>query len=263
MREIIFNARRYGDGGGDFPASPSFESFLEAKTLDELAVLVNRAARSLGFEHFLYGAWLDAPRSRGKGAEALQFVFSGYPEAWVETYRERDYLCIDPVVEHCGNKATPLVWRDAIFDTPARRELWEEARGAGLASGVSVPFRGSFGVSGLFSFANSCGDAAAVRHCAEAAEKAYLLSAYLHEALQDLIFQPEGYALGRRPCFTGRERECLARWADGQTAEAIAGQLSLSERTVRFHLENVKGKLGVCDKGRAIARAAQWGLIRH
>lgn len=262
MREIIFNARKYGDGG-NFPAALSFEAFLEARTLDELAVLVNRATRFLGFEHFLYGAWLDAPRFHGKDAEPLQFFFSGYPEAWVETYRERDYLCIDPVVEHCGNKATPLIWRDAIFDTPERREFWEEMRSAGLASGVSVPFRGGFGVSGLFSFANSRGDAAAVRHCAEMAEKAYLLSAYLHEALQHLIFQPEGYALGRRPCFTGRERECLVRWADGQTAEAIADLLHLSERTVRFHLENVKDKLGVCDKGRAIARAMQWGLIRH
>ena len=191
MREIIFNARRCDDKGGNFPASPSFESLLSAGTLDELAVLASRATRSLGFEHFLYAAWLDAPRSRGKGAEPLQFVFSGYPEAWVETYRKRDYLSIDPVVEHCRSKATPLVWRTRIFDTPARRELWEEARGAGLA--------------------NSCGAAAAVRQCDEAAEKAYLFSAYLHEALQNRVFQPEGYALRGRPSFTLREQE-LGRW---------------------------------------------------
>jgi len=39
MREIIFSARRYGDEGGNFPTLQTFESFLEAKTLDELVVL--------------------------------------------------------------------------------------------------------------------------------------------------------------------------------------------------------------------------------
>lgn len=262
MREIIFNAGRHGGEAGNFPTAPNFESFLEAKTLDELAVLACRAARFLGFEHFLYGAWLDAPRSHGKGAEPLQFIFSGYPEAWVEVYRERNYFSIDPVIAHCGNKVTPLVWRDGIFDTAARRELWEEACGAGLASGVSVPLRGSSGESGLFSLANSCGGGAAVRHGAEAVNEAYPFSAYLHEALQNLAFQPEGYALRELPHLTVRELECLERWADGLTAEGIAVRLNLSERTVYFHLENVKNKLGVRDKGRAIARALQWGLIQ-
>ncbi|MFA7239409.1 MAG: LuxR family transcriptional regulator [Sulfuricellaceae bacterium] len=263
MREIFFNARGCDDGGGHSSALLSFESLLEARTLEELAVLVRRASRSLGFEHFLYGVWLDAPRSRGKGAERLQFVFSGYPEAWIETYQKRDYLSIDPVIEHCSGHATPLVWRDGIFDTAARREFWEEARGAGLASGVSVPLRGTFGESGLFNLANSSSNSAAVRHCAAAAEKAYLLSAYLHEALQNLVFQPEGYALRARPSLTEREQACLVRWADGLAAEDIADLLNLSGRTVRFHLENVKDKLGVCDKGRAIACALQWGLIRY
>ena len=266
MREIIFNAKSGFSTGANFSISQplqSFESFLEAKTLDELAVLVCQAARSLGFEYFLYVMWLDAPRFRGKAAEPLQFIFNGYPEVWIEIYRKRDYLSIDPVIEHCGCKATPLVWRDEIFDTPVRRELWEDACGAGLASGVSVPLRGSFGESGLFSMANSCGNVAAARHCVDAADKAYLLSAYLHEALRILAFQPAGYALRERPGLTPHERECLVCWADGLTANGIAGLLKLSERTVRFHLENVKNKLDVCGKGRAIAHAKQWGLIRR
>jgi len=263
MREIIFNAGRYDDEEGNFPTSQSFECFLEAKTLDELALLVCRAAHSLGFEYFLYGAWLVALRSRRNGTEPLQFIFNGYPEAWVETYLERDYLYIDPVIEHCGSQATPLVWRDEIFDTPARLEFWEEARGAGLASGVSVPLRGNSGESGVFNLANPCGDSDAVQHCAKAAGKAYLLSAYLHEALQNLVFRPEGYALRACPNLTARERECLAHWADGLVAKDIADLLDLRTRTVRFHLENAKDKLGVCDKGQAIARAMQWGMIRH
>lgn len=126
---------------------------------------------------------------------------------------------------------------------------------------MSVPLRGSVGESGLFSLANSCGNTAAVLRCTEVADKAYLLSAYLHEALHNLVFQPEGYAPPQRPSLTVRERECLAHWAGGLVAADIAGRLGISERTARYHLDHVKDKLGVCDKKQAIARAMQLGLV--
>ena len=52
---------------------------------------------------------------------------------------------------------------------------------------------------------------------------------------------------------TGRERELLAALADGQSNAVIAKSLDISVNTVKFHLKNLYGKLGVGNRAQAIA----------
>jgi DNA-binding CsgD family transcriptional regulator len=54
---------------------------------------------------------------------------------------------------------------------------------------------------------------------------------------------------------TEREREVLRSVSAGATNKEIARQLSVSEHTVRKHLENLYGKLGVHTRTAAVARA--------
>jgi DNA-binding NarL/FixJ family response regulator len=59
---------------------------------------------------------------------------------------------------------------------------------------------------------------------------------------------------------TEREAEVLRLLARGWTNNLMAEELSLSERTVRFHLRNIYDKLGVNTRGEAIAWALKEGL---
>jgi DNA-binding NarL/FixJ family response regulator len=59
---------------------------------------------------------------------------------------------------------------------------------------------------------------------------------------------------------TDRELEVLRLVARGWTNEHVAEALSISERTIRFHLTNVYDKLGVSSRGEAIAWAVREGL---
>ena len=61
---------------------------------------------------------------------------------------------------------------------------------------------------------------------------------------------------------TDREREILARMAQGLSAPAIAGELYLSTTTVKTHQHNLYEKLGVSDRAAAVAEAMRRGLIR-
>lgn len=67
----------------------------------------------------------------------------------------------------------------------------------------------------------------------------------------------------RRPggALTEREREVLRLVADGQTSKQIARSLSLSERTVKFHLTSIFHKLGADNRAQAVALAGQRGLL--
>ena len=56
---------------------------------------------------------------------------------------------------------------------------------------------------------------------------------------------------------TDREQEVLTLMAKGWTNNRIASEMSLSERTVRFHLTNIYDKLGVTSRGEAISWAVR------
>lgn len=60
---------------------------------------------------------------------------------------------------------------------------------------------------------------------------------------------------------TGREIEVLVLAAAGRSNREIAAELVLSEHTVRRHLQNVFGKIGVSSRAAATAYAYQHDLI--
>ena len=60
---------------------------------------------------------------------------------------------------------------------------------------------------------------------------------------------------------TEREREIVARVADGQSNSQIARELFLSEQTVKYHLTNVYRKLGVDGRAGAVRFWYEHGLL--
>jgi DNA-binding NarL/FixJ family response regulator len=62
------------------------------------------------------------------------------------------------------------------------------------------------------------------------------------------------------PELTEREREILRLIARGSTNAEIAGQLTLSVKTVRNHVSNIYSKLQVADRAQAVIRARDAGL---
>lgn len=60
---------------------------------------------------------------------------------------------------------------------------------------------------------------------------------------------------------TNQENRCLKWAAAGKTSAEIGLILSISQRTVDFHINNVCTKLGVNNRQTAVAMALQHGLI--
>ena len=72
----------------------------------------------------------------------------------------------------------------------------------------------------------------------------------------ELESQPELY----EP-LTQREEEVLAELARGKTNKEIAAALFITERTVKFHVSSIMGKIGATNRTEAVTLAAQKGLI--
>lgn len=60
---------------------------------------------------------------------------------------------------------------------------------------------------------------------------------------------------------TPREMQCLRLAAEGQSNKQIARAFSISERTVKFHFENILEKLGAANRLEAVAIARRALLI--
>jgi NarL family two-component system response regulator LiaR len=60
---------------------------------------------------------------------------------------------------------------------------------------------------------------------------------------------------------TERELEVLALLAQGMPNKEIAARLTISERTAKFHVSSIMGKLGATNRTEAVSLAAQKGLI--
>jgi DNA-binding NarL/FixJ family response regulator len=64
-----------------------------------------------------------------------------------------------------------------------------------------------------------------------------------------------------RIALNDREIETLTWAARGKTSAEIAHILGLSKRTVDFHIDNARGKLGAATRTEAVMKAADGGLI--
>lgn len=60
---------------------------------------------------------------------------------------------------------------------------------------------------------------------------------------------------------TPREEQVLRLMAEGKTNKEIAAALSITERTVKFHVGAIFGKLGATNRTEAVRLAAQRGLV--
>lgn len=229
------------------------ERFAAARDPDALGRALRHQAGELGFSAFIYA--LRVPDSF-VGARVVQV--KGYPDAWLERYWERDYYAVDPVIEHCTKSVLPMTWGDLHPRmSVAGRAMMLEASEIGLADGASTGVHGPAGELGILSFAR---ERARVRSKADRRHTlgvTQLLAAHVHESVRRV------FGVAAPPVrLSRRERECLSWAAEGKTSWEISLLLTISERTVNFHLDNAVARLGASNRQHAIARAIASGMLR-
>ncbi len=76
------------------------------------------------------------------------------------------------------------------------------------------------------------------------------------------LSEPAGQQAQRFAELTGREREVLELLAEGLRNQAIAGRLSIAEKTVKHHVSSILSKLEVNHRTEAALLASRSGLRR-
>ena len=213
--------------------------------------MLERCASALDFDYCAYGIKVPIPLTRQR-----YVLVNNYPSRWRAIYRERAYLNVDPTVRHCLFSQRPAVWSDALFASAP--DLWEEARGFGLAAGWCQSSVTRAGVAGMLTFARSGAPLGPAELRAKLPALEWLVS-LTHVRMCDLLLPRVVPEMRHSP--TTQERQVLRWSADGKTCSEIAEIMRISERTVTFHVRNSVDKLAAANKLGAVVKAMRLGFL--
>lgn len=211
----------------------------------------------LGYEQTRL-AILPDPRAPIEAENAFQQ--SNYSADWLNKYTAEKLHHVDPTFSHCISKSTPLIWSPKIFSARKQKEMYEEACGYGVKSGVTLPIHGAKGELGIVCFVS---DTKPDKHFHRDAnhhlpELACFRDFILESSLQ--FMKPSRQA--ENPIsVTRRELECLNWSASGKSSWEIGHILNCTEATVNFHFSNIRRKFSTTSRQQAIAKAIGLGLI--
>ena len=145
----------------------------------------------------------------------------------------------------------PFRWREAILPTrKAHGDYWDALSEFGAVDGLCIR-TSNHGDDAAVSVGFINDDWAPGEHRA----MEFVCYAFMNKAR---TFASESAAV---PRLTPRERDCMAFVVLGKTDWEISTILSLSQTTVRFHVDNARRKLDATTRAQAAAVFVQYGLL--
>lgn len=207
-------------------------------------------AKQMGFDYFAYGIKCPIPIFNPR-IELL----GNYPDSWQKRYKAEKYAAIDPAVRHCSRTTVPLLWSCETF---AEVDFAEEAISHRIGHGVSVCIRDAKGHLGMLTLARDA-SACSPQEFSQLKSAFTLLGQVAHAVLSEQLTQRVATVPTQE--LSGRELEVLKWTAEGKTSEEVALIMSITKRTVNFHINNCVAKLDASNKLHATVKAAVLGLL--
>lgn len=208
--------------------------------------------RNLGYKFCAFSTILNNNQT-----SCFTLNLNNFPGTWNNQYEQNNTHRVDPIAAHCDHSTLPVLWSEEFFSkTPW---LWQVLQQHGLQHGWSQVIRDEeSGLRSVLSLVRS--------HCPISAYELYenlgftvFINRHLHAlALRAFPNKPAG---PQTALLSRREVEVLKLSADGKTAFEISRILSLSERTINFHVHRAIEKLGVNNKIAAVIAATRSGAI--
>lgn len=226
------------------------ETFLSTECV-EVESTLRRELLDLGYDYACCSVG-NGPLEPGRDILA-PVVMLDFPKSWQEHYIQNNYISIDPIVSRTPFVRRPFHWGQLTDLSVAQERLFQEARAAGLRTGIAVPIHGP---DELF-VASLVTSNPAVRP-EDDLRLIHALITQFHVAWSSLRDNETTVSsVGLR----GRERECLVWSARGKSSADIGLILNISDNTVNFHLKNAMAKLDASTRIMAIVKAIRLGLI--
>ena len=232
-----------------------------AKSGHDLLPYVESITRNLGFDCFSYGA-ATTPHPNNK---STNYVYTTMSDEWMRRYEQMAYIEVDPRIILTCKSAIPLVWdqKNVRGRNVTSDAFLDDALRFGIASGVCFMFHGPHNSHVIVALDSAIKENDDIRHQAITRNLPDILmfGHYFHEIFMRSVTQMGAAPKAHGVRLSNRERECLSLAVHGMTTEDIAIKLEIKARTVQFHFDSIRTKLGAANRQEAIALAVQSGVV--
>lgn len=193
---------------------------------------------------------------RGGQIDSVLDLYSYGRNLWIEEYRRCQFERVDPIMLRALHDAKPFRWSEALASHPYRAKEYLDLKGGfDLTDGMAAACRARRDQTRTTLISLAVPEKAIPRrHLA--------IFEHVFPHINELYLRaPAGRAAPTAPGLTSRELEILKWVKEGKSSWDIGMLLSISERTVKFHVANLFAKLDVSNRAQAVARAARLGLL--
>lgn len=185
------------------------------------------------------------------------YLLVTYSNNWVNHYKERNFVSIDPVLTLGFSSILPIEWSGNDYRSRKLRDFFGEAAAFGIGSnGLTIPVRGRSGERALFTVTSDAKQPEWQAGQPKLMRDFHILAYHLHQ----MILRREGAELPVVQ-LAAREVECLKWKASGKTEWEIAAILGISEKTVRYYVSLAVTKLNATNATHAVAKAINQNLF--
>lgn len=187
--------------------------------------------------------------------EVERYLNVSYSLSWLALYQERKFHLVDPIFQNHFEHFGRQVWSETYkrVSTAAERKFIETSLNFDLDDGITLGERSSSGKGGsTFSFSGN-----EIPKYSRHRTILDLLAPHLHSAFSKVFREAPSAVVS----LTNREKEVLIWTKEGKTNWEISQVLTISERTVVFHIQNAMRKLGARNRAQAMATALSLALI--
>ncbi len=228
---------------------------LSCKTEPEILKLTTRIKDLVSAEHGVCGLGEVAS---GKLSKIIKIVNLDYPVGWLDMYAEEELFKSDPIIRYNYEHFRTHLWSEAMeqYREAPYTDFMNKASEFGLRYGVASGINGERCSTGsIFSFSGSSN-----RFKKYHKKVLDIVTPHVHQALVRVCSLNTA---GRQAVssLSVREKEVIKWMKEGKTNWEISVILNISERTVKFHVQNIEKKLNAVNKAHAIAIAMDRGLV--
>ncbi|MBI5969679.1 MAG: autoinducer binding domain-containing protein [Deltaproteobacteria bacterium] len=230
----------------------TIQAATRCQTEDDIKALIKRTKEIIGANYSVGGA---AGYSKNIG-ELRHIVNADYPAEYMEIYSKQKLYEKDPVILWQFQNTGTQLWTDTYRMYKERLPKDLIARAAdfniryGVSGGVTSPMTKTASIINFSGKKNLFGS-----H-----QKAIvgILVPHIHQALMRICMKQ---ARNRHYSLTVREKEIIKWLSEGKSNWEIGTILKISERTAKFHVENISRKLNAVNRAHAVAIALEENLV--
>ena len=232
----------------------------KAGSFDQALDILAQITADMGYTQVLYAYQRTARLADGEWVP-LKLNVRNFPAGWEHQWEA--FGSHDPYYRACFETTLPFDWHDVQRREhlhPAQAKAWRYLADLGLGRGMTIPVHLPWG---RFAVVSAIVDRSTSNwsHIRDSTwDTMFHLTHLFHDTVRRNEFEDQ-VQVASYIRLSPRETECLQWAAAGKTSPEIARIIDRSVETVRLHLKNAFHKLGANNKGHAIGKAVQLGLV--